>query len=696
MTSRGMPCGRGMLWVGVTPCIALLVAVLAMPADAKGPTGADRGGTVAAGNDQEAGKKPPRGDASSPQRSAPPQRTPAIRQPDAARSAPPQRTPAIRQPDAARSAPPPHTPAIRQPDAARSAPPPPPAARWTPPARSETGPAVRQPRFAPAAVVDRAKSVETHQRAGSNADVGTPPPAPTFRRNTTRVPATNDHVDIKGGKSNASTPLPAPQRDRRLGGDKGTAGDAAGPKMTLPPAGAIDRSRVNDVRKRLGGRGPGQPGDLTGHKGSSETPKGPLPAGVKLPDPGKLRLGNQPPTGVKLRDRGDLNLGNRSLPGSHSPQGKAVPYAALNTRFAERAKSGNLDRLVAGETAKKLRLADQYQLWHDGDVARRLDLEKHARNFYHGPISPAYQHHCFKYNYWGPAFFAGVCWYPSWNPWVEWSWRHHCHPFWDPRPIWCRPVIYDPCPVWVYWQVPVWTPLPEVACGTWVDLMPPLPREETDLQLVAVRFVDPGHPEEKLGPRYRVWFRNNGSQAIAQPFNVMLFAANDAALSADLPQAGVRVTAVEARDTQSVDIRLPAEVYAMNRDARGNPAPFSTLHVLVDANRELPETDRINNGARIAPAEILPVDPAAFEVEPSTASPGGEVLLAGEGLGPRPGQVLVMINGQEVEAEILGWYDLGARFTLPKVSVAGPTAAEVVLVRGDGAATNPLKIMLLP
>jgi len=666
MTSRGMPCGRGVLWVGVTSCIALLVAVLAMPADAKGPTGADHGGTVVAGNDQEAGKKPPRGDASSPQRSAPQQRPPATRQPGATRSAPL----------------------------------PPPAVRWSPPVRSETGPAVRQPRFTPAVVEDRAKSVETHKRVGNNAGAGTPPPVRTFRRDTTKVPATNvtpnqpppppppppvgasgeksrilntrkrldDHVDIKGGKSDVST-----------------------------PAGAIDRSRVNDVRKRLGGRGPGEPGDLTGHKGSSEAPKWQPPAGVKLPDSGKLRLGNQPPTGVKLRDHDDLNLGNRSLPGAHSPQGKAVPYAALNTRFSERAKSGNLDRLVAGETAKKLRLADQYRLWHDGDVARRLDLEKHARSFHHGPISPAYQHHCFKYNYWGPAFFAGVCWYPSWNPWVEWSWRHHCHPFWDPRPIWCRPVIYDPCPVWVYWQVPVWTPLPEVACGTWVDLMPPaLPREETDLQLAAVRFVDPGHPEEKLGPRYRVWFRNNGSQAITQPFNVMLFAANDAALSADLPQAGVRVTAVEARDTQSVDIRLPVEVYAMNRDARGNPAPFSKLHVLVDANRELPETDRVNNGARLAPAEILPVDPAAFEVEPSTASPGGEMLLAGEGLGPRPGQVLVMVNGKEVEAEILGWYDLGARFTLPKVSIAGPTAAEVVLVRGDGVAANPLKITLSP
>ena len=185
---------------------------------------------------------------------------------------------------------------------------------------------------------------------------------------------------------------------------------------------------------------------------------------------------------------------------------------------------------------------------------------------------------------------------------------------------------------------------------------------------MAVRFVDPGHPEEKLGPRYRVWFRNNGAAPVTQPFNVMLFAGNDERLAANLPQAGVRVTAIEAGDIQSVDIRLPVEVYTMGRDAQGNPAPFAMLHVLVDANREVPETTKANNGARLAPAEILPVDPAAFEVDPVAARPGGEVLLAGEGFGPQPGRVLVVVGGQEMDAEILGWYDLGVRLALPRLA----------------------------
>ncbi len=398
---------------------------------------------------------------------------------------------------------------------------------------------------------------------------------------------------------------------------------------------------------------------------------------------------------------------------------------AKPSRFVDQVKSGKLDHLAAGQTAKKVKLAEQYRMYGQGDVARRLNLEKHSAhdvavaraanverfrhiggaphayvyhpNFYHGLVSPRYHTNCLAYNYWGPSFFVGLCWYPHWNPWVAWSWHHHHNAFWDPRPVWCQPIIYERSPVWVYYEVPVWTPLPEVACGTWVDLRPQVVAEAvSDLQLLAVRFVDPGHPEEKLGPRYRVWYRNNGNQPITRPFNVMLFAANDARLAANLPQAGVRVTAVEANDIQSVDIRLPMEALAMNRDAEGKPAGFNMLHVLVDAQQEVPEANRADNGARLIPAEILPVDPAAFELDPGAAKPGAEVILAGEGLGPEPGQLLVHVNGVELQGEILGWYDLGVRWKLPAMAVAAPTEAEVIVIRGDGAATNPLKLTINP
>ena len=105
---------------------------------------------------------------------------------------------------------------------------------------------------------------------------------------------------------------------------------------------------------------------------------------------------------------------------------------------------------------------------------------------------------------------------------------------------------------------------------------------------------------------------------------------------------------------------------------------------------------RINNGARLIPAEILPVDPAAFEVEPAAAKPGQELVLAGEGFGPEPGQVLIHFGQQELQGEILGWYDLGVRWTLPKAAILAPTEAEVIVIRGDGAAANPLKIAINP
>jgi hypothetical protein len=382
--------------------------------------------------------------------------------------------------------------------------------------------------------------------------------------------------------------------------------------------------------------------------------------------------------------------------GGHPTSGNIAAHNAKQLRFSDQLKTGQLDRLTAGETAKKVHLAQQYHMHQQGDVARRMELHQH-HDFYRGVVSPAYRQHCVKYVYWGPAFFAGVYWYPQWLPWVQWSWHHHCPAYWDPRPLWCRPVIYDPCPAWVYWSVPAWTPLPEAPSGTWVDLRPVAdPAAQADLQLVAVRFVDPGHPEEKLGPRYRVWFRNASDRPIVQPFNVVLFAANDDRLAANLPQAGVRVTAIEAHDVQSVDIRLPVEVYAMNRDAQGKPAPFAMLHVLVDANREVPEVVRTNNGVRLAPAEILPIDPAAFALEPAAARQGEEVVLAGEGFGPEPGQLLLHVNGKELQGEILGWYDLGVRWTLPKLAMAGPTDIEVIVIRGDGAAANPLRLTVNP
>jgi hypothetical protein len=251
-------------------------------------------------------------------------------------------------------------------------------------------------------------------------------------------------------------------------------------------------------------------------------------------------------------------------------------------------------------------------------------------------------------------------------------------------------------PIWAFYQVPMWEPLQPVTCGTWVDVPPAVVKQKFDLQLLAVRFVDPGHPDQKQGPRYRVWFRNNSDQPITQPFNVTLLASIDKEVRPDLPQAGVRVMSIEAGDTQSVDVRLPVAVNTLNTDAEGNKIPFEFLHVLVDGNREINETIEVNNGTAVARADVLPVDPAAFDVQPRTVAAGQEVLLAGEGFGPEPGKVLIHLGGIEMQGEILGWYDLGIRLSLPNLPLAGPTDTELIVIRGDGAAANPLKMTISP
>ena len=475
------------------------------------------------------------------------------------------------------------------------------------------------------------------------------------------------------------------------------------PKSDTLPSRDGSPQGISDVRKRLGGRQAetgGEPGAdrLKSHRDS-------------LPGSGKLPMAS----GQFHEGAAGAHVGN--LPRGTLPPGrsKAEVRELASQRFPDRWKGGQLNGVVKGASAQNVKLADQYKMAGKGDIARRMQLEKHGAHVanlnvninvnkyvhhpdhYHGFVGPAYLHHSFEHHYWGPRFFVGVCWYPAWTPWVSWSWNYHCHPIWDPRPIWCRPIIYEPCPVWVYYQPPVWAPLPEATCGTWVDVAPvAVQAQDYNLQLLAVRFVDPGHPEEKQGPRYRMWYRNNSPRPVTQPFNVVLLASNDGRLAPGLPQTGVRVTSIEAGDTQSVDLRLPNDVYTMGRDAQGKPSPYGTVHVCIDAHREIPQSDRANNGATIAVTDVLPVDPAAFELDPRLAVPGGEILLAGEGFGPEAGRALVNVNGQEFDGEILGWYDLGVRLKLPNVALAGPTPAEVIVIRGDSAAANPLKITLTP
>lgn len=704
-------------------CLAVLgVACYGHAAEGRRFSGGDQRGVSGGRGDDDSQQSRDRGDrGSTPARSAPREPPPVVN-----RSAPP---PA----PASRPAPPPSVPreppvvnrSLTPPGPSVRAASPPPSVQLQPPAinraKSPPDPTPAQsvtpaPRIA---VPDaRPKLPEARKRLGGSDDGTAVSNQDSAVKRVTidskksegtglNAPARDQSSDKKISPERVRDGgLVAPARDQSLGNVKrGNVGTLPQPTVTLPSSPPSGGAGISDVRKRLGGKASGE--------------QIPLPARGNIDAAAvKQRPPTIPPPGLAgpKVDR-PIQPGTRIVPGTTGKYDEA-----MKARFPERWKAGELNHLTATDTAKTLKLADQYRMLQQGDVARRLELQKHVEhaagianlnsarahvdlgpvhqyhpNFYHGPVSPVYQQYCLKYHYWGPTFFAGACWYPKWNPWVAWSWQYHCHPLWDPRPIWCRPVVYDPCPVWVVWDVPVWTPLPAVSCGTWVDLEPvAVAPAATDLQLLAVRFVDPGHPDEKLGPRYRVWFRNNSSQPVTQPFNVVLLASENEQLAANLPQAGVRVTSIEAGDIQSVDIRLPGEVYARNPAPQDEQPPFSTLHVLVDANQEVADLTRANNGAQLRPAEVLPVDPAAFEMEPVAARAGDELVLAGEGFGPQPGQILVVVDGKEVQGEVAGWYDLGVRLTLPKLAMATPAQADVVVVRGDGAAANPLRINISP
>lgn len=284
---------------------------------------------------------------------------------------------------------------------------------------------------------------------------------------------------------------------------------------------------------------------------------------------------------------------------------------------------------------------------------------------------------------------------PHWSPWVSWSWWDTCLPICDPRPIYCRPIIGRPCGIWVPWSYPAWVNLPVVVSGTWVDV-PVVRVKDRDLQLLAVRFVDAGHPEKQLGPRYRVWFRNNSDKKIRDDFNVMLLASNDREAQRDVPQAGVEIDKIDAGAIQTVDIRLPFEANTLGRDVEKRSVPFRFLHVLVDSHQDVDESFEENNGVVLARVDVLPVDPASFSTNVTSAEPGAMIDIAGEGFGPEPGEVIIQVNGLELQAEIYGWYDLGVHIKLPQLPLASVTNADIVVVRGDGAVSNPVEIEITP
>lgn len=132
------------------------------------------------------------------------------------------------------------------------------------------------------------------------------------------------------------------------------------------------------------------------------------------------------------------------------------------------------------------------------------------------------------------------------------------------------------------------TPVSAATPGTVVDGI--------DLQLVDVRLLDNGRPDEQIGPRYRISFRNAGSTPVETAFNVSLAATTEFKVSDSMPETTTRVTGVNGNEVKFVDMRLPPSVFEMTT-ATGAKTEFSKLLVFVDSGQEVKDTNRENNMA---------------------------------------------------------------------------------------------------
>jgi hypothetical protein len=257
----------------------------------------------------------------------------------------------------------------------------------------------------------------------------------------------------------------------------------------------------------------------------------------------------------------------------------------------------------------------------------------------------------------------------------DWCWKHHCKP------------CYKPCHQdWHCYTYPKWCGLHRHTCGYYVNV-PVVVVHGIDLQLLAIRFVDNGDAAQNLGPRFRVWIRNNTPTPMLKPFNVLALAARDIVPSTDLPQAGVRIEAMQPGQILPVDIRLPVQANDVN---------LGMVHVLIDSHREVPEVFEDNNGIVLPRAEVMSVDPALLAADLQTAVPGAEINVAGEGLGAVAGQVIVKLAGLDMAGEVLGWSELGIRIRLPVVQIVNPVDAQIIAVRADGKAILPLPLKVIP
>jgi hypothetical protein len=127
-----------------------------------------------------------------------------------------------------------------------------------------------------------------------------------------------------------------------------------------------------------------------------------------------------------------------------------------------------------------------------------------------------------------------------------------------------------------------------------------------DLELVDIRLVDAGSLSDGVGPRFRLFCRNNGTLE-APKFHVSVMANLGSALSEKAYLVTVESVGIKPGKTQTVDVQMPPEILKMKGSQDHWPRPFDLLGAMLDSDESLTETNEKNNTLVLTRDSIKPV-----------------------------------------------------------------------------------------
>jgi hypothetical protein len=212
------------------------------------------------------------------------------------------------------------------------------------------------------------------------------------------------------------------------------------------------------------------------------------------------------------------------------------------------------------------------------------------------------------------------------------------------------------------------------------------------IELVDVRLIDIGNAAEGQGPRFRVVIKNVMPFPLDKPFEVLASAGISAEASPELPTGVQGVEKLGPGEIAPVEVRLPAESMAMAYPGREAPAPFSVLHVLIAGPKNALGSSSITKLASLPLGDVRLTDLVVAAPADGVAAVGMPLELQGEGFGPVVGQVELNVAGLKLNAEVLGWSELGIAVRMPELALTAPTPVQLVVKRVDGKAAQPLTL----